>query len=273
MLCSIWKTISHKKLPGWIWILAGAVLLAGCVSPRAIDSKAPRPFNFAKDSLSFSNELAWDYYFDANGKWSHQRHEPKPQYKQHCFVVAHIAKQFFRYADFHPDLAVADEKTYRSIIHEIVFGGDMRPDSTRIIVPGYANLREFSRAQETVLKEEGGGAWRSYFQRGHWRIMGFFSHRHQEKMHEKFINLLEKNQVIVAHLVRFPQLSINHAVLVTGVHSTEGAVEFSIYDPNTADKPHVLTYDRVSRTFSLPSNAYFYGGKVNVYDVYRSCFY
>lgn len=223
--------------------------------------------------MSFSNQLSWDYFFDATGKWTNRKHEPPPDYSQHCFVVAHAAKQFFKHAEFHPEQPVVDEKTYRHLIHEIVFGGDMRSENLKITIPGYGNLNEFSRAQEKLLKTECGAAWRSYFQRGHWRIMGGFTRRNQEIASEKFVRKLEENQPLVAHLVRFPQLSINHAVLVVGFKRTEKGIDFSVYDPNTPLPPSVLTYDKASRTFFLPSNAYFYGGKVNVYEVYRSCFY
>ncbi|MEO6036134.1 MAG: hypothetical protein ABIQ35_12835, partial [Verrucomicrobiota bacterium] len=207
------------------------------------------------------------------GKWTSRRREPQPEYKQHCFVVVHAAKQFFKFAEFDPASQAVDEKSYRDLIHQIVFGSDMRRADVKIKVPGYANLNEFSRAHEDLLKRESGSAWRSYFQRGHWRIMLPFSRRHQEKAGEDFVRKLRENQALVVHLVRFPQLSINHAVMLVGFRETTEAIEFSVYDPNTPDKPSILTYDRASRTFLLPTNAYFYGGKVNVYEIYRSCLY
>ena len=254
-------------------ILLAVSLLNGCATARPPQNSASRPFEFAKDTFSFSNELSWEYFFDANGKWTSRRRHPQPEYTQHCFVVAHSAKQFFKYAKFNPGAPVADEQTYRELVREIVFGGDLRSAGPKTIIPGYANLKEFSRARETLLKEECGGAWRSYFQRGHWRIMLPFTRNHQEKAGEDFVRQLKQNQILVVHLVRFPQLSINHAVVLVGFREREGGIEFSIYDPNTAGEPGVLNYDRDSRTFELPTNAYFYGGKVNVYEIYRSCFY
>ena len=249
------------------------LLLIGCTTAQPKQGNNVRSFEFAKDTFSFRNELSWEYFFDTNGKWTSRRREPQPEYKQHCFVVAHSAKQFFKFAEFDPAAPVADEETYRDLVHEIVFGSDLRSADVKTSIPGYANLNEFSRAREALLKAECGGAWRSYFQRGHWRMMLPFTRNHQEQASEEFVRKLERNEVLVVHLVRFPQLSINHAVMLVGSRQTEQGIEFSIYDPNTTEKPGILTYDRASRTFVLPTNAYFHGGKVNVYEIYRSCFY
>jgi hypothetical protein len=100
-----------------------------------------------------------------------------------------------------------------------------------------------------------------------------FSRAGQKKASEVFVRKLAENQPLVVHLVRFPQLSINHAILLAGFHRTEKGIDFIAYDPNTPGDPETLRFDEASRTFFLPSNAYFYGGKVNVYEVYRSCFY
>jgi hypothetical protein len=186
--------------------------------------------------------------------------------------VAHRAKQFFQHAQFAPEKPVADDHTYRELIEEVISQSDSS-DEKKIVIPGYANLHEFSDAKESLLKAECGGAWRSYFQRGHWRIMMPFTRNQQETTSEKLMEKLRHNQVVVAHLVRFPQLTINHAVVLFDFHQTEQGIEFAVYDPNKPEKPGTLVFDDDSRTFLFPANDYFIGGKVNVYEVYRSCFY
>ncbi|MEO7678332.1 MAG: hypothetical protein ABIV39_16365, partial [Verrucomicrobiota bacterium] len=207
-------------------LMAVISLSSGCATATSQSSRSSRQFDFARDTFSFSNELSWVYFFDANGKWKSHRREPQPEYKQHCFVVVHAAKQFFKFAEFDPTSPAVDEKTYRDLIHQIVFGSDMRPADVKIKVPGYANLNEFSRAHEDLLKRECGSAWRSYFQRGHWRIMLPFSRRHQAGASEEFVRELTENQALVVHLVRFPQLSINHAVMLVGFRETTEAIVF-----------------------------------------------
>ncbi len=256
----------------WLVLGLSVFVMVGCATSQP-KKTAARSFDFATDTFSYSNQLSWEYFFDANGKWVNAKRVPPPEYSQHCFVIAHAAKQFFKHAQFDVNAPVADEKTYCRLIHEIVLGGDLRPASKKIIVPGYANLREFSRAQEKVLKQECGGAWRSYFQRGHWRIMLPFSRRNQERTSKKLIRALDEKGAIVVHVVRFPQLTINHALMLAGYRQKEKIIEFLVYDPNAPHEVSLLTYNRASCTFFLPSNAYFYGGKVNVYEIYRACLY
>ena len=56
---------------------------------------------------------------------------------------------------------------------------------------------------------------------------------------------------------------------------TESAkgVEFSAYDPNAPDAAVPLAFDRATRTFVLERNAYFAGGRVDVYEIYHRPLY
>src|SRR6266496_536599 len=114
---------THGRVDGtggsfrWLVFLTG-LLLAGCAtSPRSTPDA--RHFIFERDTFAYANELVWEYRFDAQGKWTHRRHEPKPDYTHHCFVVARSAKQFFQNARFDPALPKADSSTYRRRIHEV----------------------------------------------------------------------------------------------------------------------------------------------------------
>ncbi|MEO5802104.1 MAG: hypothetical protein ABIR24_01135 [Verrucomicrobiota bacterium] len=249
-----------------------ATIFSGCATANLERASRPRVFDFEKDSFGYPNELVWEYFFDTEGKWKSRRREPKPDYTHHCFVVAHSAKQFFQNAQFVPEKPLVDEVAYRELVHQVVSRGDPS-NGRKIIFPGYANLREFSLAEETLLKEECGGAWKSYFQRGHWRMMLPFSRRHQKATSKSLIESIARNRLAVVHLVRFPQLTINHAIVLFDFRDSGQGIEFDVYDPNKPDQPGKLTFDRVSQTFKFPANDYFIGGKVNVYEIYRSCFY
>jgi hypothetical protein len=249
----------------------GALLIAlcGCASRPFVGS---RPFNFQTDSFSYGNDLVWDYHFDEKGKWVHQRHEPPSDYTHHCFVVARSARQFFENAKFDAALPVANEATYRRLIRRVVSVDPSHPlpDSKKIVIPGYANLREFSAGQERLLKAECGGAYQSYFQRGHWRMVFPFSRAHQSRTAEQLLADLKENRPPVVHVVRFPQLTINHSVLLFDATESDKEILFSVYDPNKPDSPKVLHYDRASRTFSFAGNDYWPGGRVDIYEIYRS---
>jgi hypothetical protein len=258
-----------RRLAAFVPVLL-AVLACGCASQHRFVGS--RPFDFQKDTFAYPNDLVWEYHFDANGKWVHQRREPQPDYTHHCFVVARSARQFFENARFDTNQPVADEATYRRLVRRVI-SIDPRhalPDQQRIVIPGYGNLHEFSEAQEKVLKSECGGAWHSYFQRGHWRMIFPFSRRHQAATVERLLADLKENRPPVVHIVKFPQLTINHALLVFGAAESEKQVQFSIYDPNKPDKPKILMFDRATRTFSFAGNDYWPGGRVDIYEIYRS---
>jgi len=258
-----------RRIFGALWA-AVLLTLCGCAGHRQF--VGTRPFDFQKDSFAYANELVWEYHFDANGKWVHQRREPQPDYTHHCFVVARSARQFFENATFDPAQPVAPEATYRRLIRRVVSVDPSHPlpESKKIVIPGYANLRDFSATQEKLLKAECGGAWQSYFQRGHWRMIFPFSRAHQARTAEQLLADLKENRPPVVHVVRFPQLTINHSVLLFDAKQTDKEILFSVYDPNKPDRPKMLTYDRASRTFTFPGNDYWPGGRVDIYEVYRS---
>src|SRR6185369_2464339 len=153
----------------------------GCASPGKLPPPQTRLFDFQKDTFAFANELVWVYEYDANGNWTTHNRDPKPTYSLHCFVLARSARQFFLNARFDPNLPVADEASYRHLIRQVVASSPRkrRAEDRKIVIPGYADLRTFSRENENLLKSECGGGWQSYFQRGHWRMIFPFSRSHQ----------------------------------------------------------------------------------------------
>jgi hypothetical protein len=256
-----------RGVPG-IFFAALLLALCGCASDPFVGK---RPFDFQTDTFSYPNALVWEYHFDANGKWVHHRREPPADYTHHCFVVVRSARQFFENARFDTNQPVAGQETYRRLIRKVISDDPSHPlpDSQKIVIPGYANLREFSTAHEKELKDECGGAWQSYIQRGHWRMIFFISRAHQARTAEQLLADLKENRPPVVHLTTFPKLTINHAILLFGAKETDKEILFSVYDPNKSDSPKVLNYDRASRTFTFAGNDYWPGGKVNVYEVYR----
>jgi hypothetical protein len=261
------------------WLCLGGLLLgllmAGCASPRLESDQASRPFAFEQDTFAYANELVWDYSYDENGRWRGRARNPKPDYTHHCFVMARSAKQFFLHAQFDPDAAVVDDLTYRRLVRSVLRSSPRRGrlEETRVVIPGYSGLRDFSQEWGQVLREEGGGAWQSYWQRGHWRIVFPFSRRHQDRMARALVDSVEREGVAVVHLVQFPRLKINHAVVLFAAEPNDDGIEFGVYDPNAPEAPTRLSYDRVGRRFEFPFNAYYPGGPLDVYEIYRGICY
>ncbi|MEP6664116.1 MAG: hypothetical protein ABJC04_10670, partial [Verrucomicrobiota bacterium] len=198
-------------LSRWWIVLLG---VSGCASPSLQPEAPVRSFVFGRDTLAFRNELKWEYQFDEDGRRSSRLRQPAPQYELRCFPMSHAVRQFFERAEFDPSQLVAEKKVYHDLVRKIVWGGEAALATNKIIVPGYGSLREFSIAQEEIMKAECGGVWRSYFQRGHWRMVLPFTHGNQKAWGKKLMREIQSGHPAVVHLARFPQLSINHAVVV-----------------------------------------------------------
>jgi hypothetical protein len=259
--------------PSWLSVLLLVWLLQGCASRP--QSAADRPFVFGQDSFAYANELVWEYSWDGHGRWRGKPRSPPPDYSHHCFVVVRAAKQFFNHALFDPDARIADDLTYRRLVRQVLDKSPrtISPSEHRIRIPGYPHLNAFSADHGSLLKAESGGAWLSYLQRGNWRMILPFSRGSQESAARKFLDAIAQNRPAIAHVVAFPSLRINHAVLVFDADESAEQVTFHVYDPNSPEQSRVLVLDRASRTFHFPANDYFPGGNVNVYEVYHSLCY
>ena len=231
----------------------------------------PRRFEFDRDTFAFANELVWEYRLDpATQKMISRKNNPPPTYAHRCFVLVRSARQFFYHAWFNPSLSVADETTYRRIVREVVSRNPRKvsAEDRRVVVPGYESLRKFSLAQPALLKANCGGAWQSYVLRSHRRMILPVSRRHQEKMAAQLARSLPARRAVIAHLFRFPQLTINHGIVLYEMAETETGLRFTAYDPNQPGQPTELNYHRAGRTFHFPRNHYWAGGPVNVVEAF-----
>ena len=235
-----------------------------------------RRFVFEHDTFAFKNELIWQYRPDsATGRMITFRTEPPPTYAHRCFVMVRSARQFFYHARFAPGLPATSATEYRTLIRRVV-GRSPRhpsPEARKVVFPGFASLRAFSEAQEPLLKETCGGAWQSYALRSHWRMVFPISRAHQERTVRQFTLIPPRRPDPVVHIVRFPELTINHGITLFERTENEKEIRFKVYDPNLPQQPGELTYERASRTFFLPANHYWAGGRVDVIEVYRNWLY
>lgn len=233
----------------------------------------PPRFEFSRDTFAFANELLWEYRPGATaGKMDFLPRKPRPDYAHRCFVLARAARQFLYHARFDAARPEADEDACRRLVRRVVSRSPRRPCPAehRIVLPGYACLREFSQAREPLLKSECGGAWRSYVLRSHWRMLFPITRAHQERTFARLTAALQANISPIIHLVTFPSLTINHGMIVFDASQAGGGFQFSAYDPNDPAKPARLAFDPATRTFSLPPNRYWAGGRLNIIEIYRS---
>jgi len=234
--------------------------------------QALRPFQFERDTLTFANELVWQYRFEPQtGAMRVTPNDPPPTYSHRCFVVVKSARQFFYHARFGADLSSSDPVTYRRLIRRIVSRSPWRPSAAleRVTIPGFDCLRAFSQAHEPLLKAECGGPWQSYFLRSHWRMVFPVWGWHQDRVAGKLHQAVQRGVAPIVHLFRFPRITINHGILLFAVEEKEAEVEFDAYDPNIPAHPVKLFYDRAKRAFRFPATCYWPGGTLSVVEIFR----
>src|SRR5580658_6189442 len=115
-----------------------------------MSDKTPRRFDFARDTFAFANELLWEYQPDpATGRMIFRPREPKPSYAHRCFVLTRAARQFLYHARFEPEQKPVEDETCLRLIREVVACNPRQSclPYEKIIIPGYAGLREFSEAR------------------------------------------------------------------------------------------------------------------------------
>lgn len=254
----------------------GRALLAGMLCAAFTACGASRPakplgFEFARDTFAFANETVWEYHVDeASGATRWARREPRPRFALRCGNMARAARQFRLHADFRPDEPRADAATYARLVREVLRRDPrarVRTDRP-IVIPGWASLRDLSAAYPTLLQEALGGSWRSYLQRGNWRMIFPFPEAHQRATAERLRRAVAAGELPIVHALRYPQLTLNHLLLVYAASPTIGGARFLAYDPNDAAAPITITWNAGSGHFEYPRTPYFGGGPVKVYEVY-----
>lgn len=238
--------------------------------------REPERFSFEKDTFAFVNETVWRYSVDsATGRQTAETQDPVPDYTLRCFGLVRAAKLFFYHARFCPEESKLDETEYARRVRCVMYC-DPRVDSPAkrpIVFPGFASLREFSSVHEPMLKRELPGVWRSYFQRGNWRMALPVTRGHQRNAADEICRSLQSGTLMGVHVYTFPELTINHALLAWSADEEHGRVTIRTYDPNVAETPLDLTFDRAEDRFHLPATHYFKGGPVKAYGVYRNLIY
>jgi hypothetical protein len=155
-----------------------------------------------------------------------------------------------------------------------LFCHEPRGDAISQIFPGYTNLRAMSRTRSRVLQDNIGIGWTTYLRFGNIRIFYEHSRKHQERTHANLDAALARGELFVAYLSTFPNLSINHAVLVdarrrASPSTRTAAIErYIVYDPNHPEAPREITWSPTDRAFAFQKDWDFVGGFVRVYQVY-----
>ena len=230
-------------------------------------------FDFKRDTLAFANATVWDYregiaHFDAT--------KPKKQkrYTRHCFVMSRTVVQFYKFARFDPRGKPLDDHELVRRIRDVTRRPpwhDPLPEKDRIVFPGYADLRELSNARGLLLRKNIGLGWTAYLRVGNFRMFSIRGVEYQDETHRQLNKAMDRGKLFVAYLSDYPNLHINHAVLVYARRpgaKHDDVESYNCYDPNHPDGPRELKWLARARLFNFQKDQEFIGGYTRVYHVY-----
>ncbi|MBW1684167.1 MAG: hypothetical protein JRS35_03815 [Deltaproteobacteria bacterium] len=268
------------RFPPYLLLAMLAVASFGCATPHVpVPARVESGFDPATDTLAYPNGLFWEYeagvHVPSRAARSGVRGADPELFAQRCTFMTRSVRQFYHGARFDPSLPRGSEEHYRELVRRVLASDPRResPAGDLVVIPGFANLREFSSYHEELLKNNTRGRWRSYLQRGNWRMIFPFSPEHQRTTAESLLASLAEGHPPIVHVLRFPRITINHTLLIHGARSTATEVRFFAYDPNQPDRTLVLRYDREQATFLFPRTRYFLGGRVSAYEIYDGFLY
>jgi hypothetical protein len=224
-------------------VLAVALGAAGCASaPPALaeGDAAVSAFAFDRDTFAFPNEIR---------AFSDDRDD---LYANYCFVVARGLRQFFQFARFDPAAAPLDREGYVERVRQVVARPPRHrpiPLGERVVIPGYASLREFSAAQESAVKEGMGERFWTLVHWTNWRVALPLTRRHQAGVLDEIGRELAAGRLVQLLITNWPILELNHTVVVFASRGHGEGVDLAIWDPNEPARPGVITFDRTRGTF------------------------
>ena len=228
-------------------VLAVLVVATACRSTAAIDplagavTVAPGPaFSFASDTFAFPNLV--------------RAHDPDRAdlYANYCFVLARGLRQFHAFARFAPDAPRLSSEAYAGRVREVAARPPWEPPAQpdeRIVIPGYANLREFSRAEEPAVKAGLGGRLWTVLHWTNWRVTMPVTRAHQAGVAREIVDELAAGRLVQLLVTNWPKPELNHTVVAYAYHTVPAGVELVVWDPNEPDRPGAITFDTGSGRF------------------------
>lgn len=224
---------------------AGLVLgFAGCALPRPGARLTPglRAFDFATDTLAAP---------PADPSAPGNR-EPLADPALRGWADAHAVRQFFLHARFDPAALPPTNERRIALVREVLqrSPAEPSPDERRVVIPGYENLREFSRLQGHVLRAE---TWLACGCEHRAPLLAkAFGRSDGQQVAAKLDEAAAALRPALVRLHRHRQLRYDRALLVFAAREADGMVRFAAYDPGRPGRPVELAFDRARGEFTLP---------------------
>jgi hypothetical protein len=228
-------------------------------APRA--ATAVPGFSLAADTFAFRNEIR------------ERNPDVENLYANYCFVLARGLRQFFAFARFDPVAARLDQEGYVQRSREVLTRPAWEPalpPADRIIIPGYANLHEFSRGQEEAVKTALGSRFWTMVHWTNWRVTFPVTRGHQAGVAHEIMQELQSGRLAQLLVTNWPKPELNHTVVAYQFQDTPEGIEFTVWDPNDPSTPNRLTFDRQQQRFVATSLYATEPGIIRVFRMYYS---
>jgi hypothetical protein len=241
-----------------------SLLVTACAgrAPSAPASVEGRRFELERDAFAFSNLVRA------------QRPGWNDDFANYCLIMARVAGQFYRFARFAPDRPAVTLGEYERLVRQVLDRPLWAPPTSepdRVVIPGYADLRGFSAAHETLLKATFGSNVLSMFHWRTWRVGVDFPPSHQERLARELVGEVEAGRPAPLMITNFPHEDLlNHSVLVYAHRPAQQGTDFLAYDPNDPGSPFTLYYDSLARAFWVGPLTYSPPGRVRAFRLYTS---
>src|SRR5256885_13726429 len=177
-------------------------LATGDAPPPRLDQRIAAPsFSSAADTFAFPNLIG-------------ARHPNEPDiYAHYCVVRARGLRQFAQFGRFDPALPKPDRAGYVERVKRVadlsVWKPALPPDD-RVVIPGYANLREFSYAEEAAVKEGLGGRFWTWVHWTNWRVTFPVTGGHQEGVAREILDELRAGRLAQPPVTNWPKPELDH---------------------------------------------------------------
>ena len=229
-----------------VLVVVVALAAGGCASgsppppARTGGDVAVGDFSFDRDTFAFPNEIR---------AFAEDRDD---LYANYCFVVARGLRQFFLFARFDPGAPALDRAGYVARVRQVAARPPWQgpiPSEERVVIPGYAGLREFSRGEESAVKEGMGGRFWTLVHPTIWRTLFPMSRRHQAGVLDEIQRELAAGRLVQLLVTNWPILELNHTVVAFASRRDGARVDLGVWDPNDPARPGVITFDGTRREF------------------------
>jgi hypothetical protein len=231
-------------------VLLVSLTVAGCVSvaPLHVAVREPPPapvLRFGVDTFAFPNE-------------SRSKNAGRPDlYANYCFVMARGVVQFHRFARFDPATPRLSPEDYAERVRQVVARPpwyEPLPAAERVVIPGYASLHEFSRAEEAAVKAGLGGRLWTLVHWTNWRVALPVPAAQQERVAREALAELRAGRAVQFLVTNLPRWELNHTVVAYEYRvGGDGAVQFVVYDPNDPLAPGLIAFEPRPRRFTAES--------------------